>query len=250
MAKKSGKVKEKLANSTSNVSRTPPGDVQFPSVSPKESLVVNDFVPDKILLIPDVFDESECKRFIELIEELPLELTPTPKKGEAVRVNHRIVVQSPSFAATLFSLLSPHLPDFPLPESRISRKANSKPDSNVLKARPAHSFNSNIRMYKYTEGQHFGCHYDDSMTDPVSGAHSEWTLLIYLSGKEDGVIGGETIFYPGEGKKKDKEVPIKPELQRGMALLHRHGYECLRHEGSAVQKGVKYVLRSDVMFMD
>ncbi|KAL5533124.1 CEF1 [Sanghuangporus sanghuang] len=193
MAKKSGKVKEKSANSAPNVSRAPPAEVQFPSVSPKESLVVKDFVPDKILLIPDVFDESECKRFIKLIEELPLELTPAPKKGEAVRVN----------------------------QSRISRKANSKPDSNVLKARPAQSFNSNIRMYKYTEGQHFGCHYDDSVTDPVSGAHSEWTLLIYLSGKEDGVVGGETIFYPGEGKKKDKEVLIKPELQRGMALLHR-----------------------------
>lgn len=60
-----------------------------------------------------------------------------------------------------------------------------------LAARPAHSFNSNIRLYKYTEGQHFGCHYDDWCRDEDTGAHSEWTLLIYLSGEEDGVVGGE-----------------------------------------------------------
>lgn len=34
----------------------------------------------------------------------------------------------------------------------------------------------------------------------------------------------------------------------GMALLHRHGEECLEHEGAAVTEGLKYVLRSDVCF--
>jgi len=33
-------------------------------------------------------------------------------------------------------------------------------------------------------------HYDDSVRDPVTGAISEWTLLIYLTGAEDGVEGG------------------------------------------------------------
>jgi hypothetical protein len=34
-------------------------------------------------------------------------------------------------------------------------------------------------------------HYDDSVKDPLTGAKSEWTLLIYLTGMEDGVEGGE-----------------------------------------------------------
>jgi len=34
----------------------------------------------------------------------------------------------------------------------------------------------------------------------------------------------------------------------GRALLHRHGAACLEHEGRAVRCGVKYVLRSDVVF--
>ena len=46
-------------------------------------------------------------------------------------------------------------------------------------------------MYKYIAGQYFGQHYDDSVRDMVTGAKSEWTLLIYLSGAQDGVEGGE-----------------------------------------------------------
>lgn len=136
-------------------------------------------------------------------------------------------------------------------------------------------------MYKYTPSQHFGPHYDDSVKDAATGAKSEWTLLIYLTGIEDGVKGGEvrvcgcicwaiplkcpkTVFY-----KDQKGIPseaIVAPLTRGTALLHRcvpmitllhsanitrrHGYECLLHEGSPVQKGTKYVLRSDLMFLE
>lgn len=102
-------------------------------------------------------------------------------------------------------------------------------------------------MYKYTSGQHFGPHYDDSVKDPQTGAKSEWTLLIYLTGAEDGVQGGETLFYMDQ-KGKARETIVAP-LTRGTALLHRHGHECLLHEGSQVTRGVKYILRSDLMFM-
>ena len=46
-------------------------------------------------------------------------------------------------------------------------------------------------MYKYTAGQYFGPHYDDSVRDTLTGVKSEWTLLIYLPGAQDGVEGGE-----------------------------------------------------------
>ena len=36
-------------------------------------------------------------------------------------------------------------------------------------------------------------HYDDSVHDVITGAKSEWTLLIYLTGVEDGVEGGEVM---------------------------------------------------------
>lgn len=38
------------------------------------------------------------------------------------------------------------------------------------------------------------------------------------------------------------------QTKAGMALLHKHGQDCMIHEGRLVEKGVKWVLRSDVMF--
>lgn len=34
----------------------------------------------------------------------------------------------------------------------------------------------------------------------------------------------------------------------GAALMHAHGPRCLMHEGAAVNKGVKYLLRSDILY--
>lgn len=84
-------------------------------------------------------------------------------------------------------------------------------------------------------------HYDDSIR--VGRSTSEWTLLLYLTGAEDGVRGGGTAFYPNRNSDG-----IVVELRRGTLLLHRHGNECMLHEGLAVESGVKFVLRSDLMY--
>ena len=48
------------------------------------------------------------------------------------------------------------------------------------------------------------------------------------------------------GKRGKVVASVSPEA--GLALLHRHGEECLEHEGRQVTAGVKYVMRSDVIF--
>ncbi|RPD66304.1 hypothetical protein L227DRAFT_570197, partial [Lentinus tigrinus ALCF2SS1-6] len=216
-----------------------PPQVSFPELSPKEGIECRVLLDDQILLIDEFFSPEECKKYVKFIDSLPLELTPPKKRGEADRVNHRMSISSVDFAQRLYAVLAPHLPAFPYP-------ASVKPPAGAT-ARPPHSLNSNIRVYKYTPGQHFGPHYDDSVRDNATAAKSEWTLLIYLTGAEDGVEGGETIFYK-EHRGKPCES-IVPPLTRGTALLHRHGKDCLLHEGSPVVKGNKYVLRSDLMFM-
>jgi len=222
------------ANSATASQKVPP---QFPPISPKCRLQSHALLEDQIILVDGLMTPEECKRYVHFIDSQSLELTPPKKKGEAERVNYRMSVTSTDMAEQLYSLFSPHLSPFPYP----------KRDGE--EARPVHSFNSNIRMYKYTPGQHFGCHYDDSVRDPQTGAKSEWTLLVYLTGVEDGVKGGETIFYTGQKGKRGTEVITAP-LTRGTALLHRHGHECLLHEGSPVISGNKYILRSDLMFID
>lgn len=66
------------------------------------------------------------------------------------------------------------------------------------------------------------------------------TLLIYLT--EGDLVGGETSFDLGQGRS------IAPPVVTGMGLLHRHGHDCLLHEGKPVLKGTKWVLRSDLMY--
>lgn len=95
----------------------------------------------------------------------------------------RFSVTSVPFAQQLHSVILPHLPSFEYPASARGPRSEGP--------RPPHSLNSNIRVYKYTPDQYFGPHYDDSVRDPETGGKSEWTLLIYLTGVEDGVLGGE-----------------------------------------------------------
>lgn len=242
--------------------------IEWPVLSKKQHLDITVLEPDQILTVQSFLTRTECSNLIRLIDSLPLELTPPPKRGEATRVNQRASIQSSSFASTLFDLITPHLPDI----SSFQKHITPAPVPVLC--------NSNIRLYKYSEGQYFGQHYDESVPGPIlpskatvveptspvppkgnkkakakatpvrgNPTWSEWTILIYLSGQEDGVVGGETVFYTedGVGKNKRQREIIAP-LSRGTLLLHRHGKECLLHEGRLVQRGTKYVLRSDLLF--
>lgn len=48
------------------------------------------------------------------------------------------------------------------------------------------------------------------------------------------------------GNRNRKLAAVAP--RPGLALLHKHGEHCLDHEAAEVRSGVKYVLRSDVVF--
>ncbi len=48
------------------------------------------------------------------------------------------------------------------------------------------------------------------------------------------------------GNRGRKVATVAPDA--GLALLHLHGDDCLQHEAMEVRRGVKYILRSDVVF--
>ena len=48
------------------------------------------------------------------------------------------------------------------------------------------------------------------------------------------------------GKFSDRTEPIVVDLEVGMALLHKHGQDCLLHEGKTVRMGEKWIIRSDL----
>ena len=89
--------------------------------------------------------------------------------------------------------------------------------------------------------------------DPPTPARTTWTLLIYLTGPASGCMGGETVFYPELGqarnfsdKQSEGTQPVVVGLEVGMALLHKHGQDCLLHEGRKVTNGEKWIIRSDI----
>lgn len=55
------------------------------------------------------------------------------------------------------------------------------------------------------------------------------------------ILGADAV-----GKRGKVVASVVPKT--GMALLHRHGDDCLLHEGKPVESGIKYLLRSDVVF--
>jgi len=211
----------------------------WPRVSCKPYLVAEELEKDQIIIINDFLNREECVAFTKFLGKLALTATPPAKRGEANRVNDRISLTSESFAKSLFEAIQPHVSDWPSFQNHLTPPANP------------HSLNPNIRLYRYSEGQYFGPHYDDSVSYSAADGRNvwtEWTLLVYLTGVEDGVEGGETVFYKPAAKKKAAPPPVIAPLARGTALLHRHGKECMLHEGRKVLAGSKLVLRSDLAF--
>jgi hypothetical protein len=75
-----------------------------------------------------------------------------------------------------------------------------------------------------------------------------WTMLLYLTSPSTGCIGGETAFYPEPASKKSEPPePVIVGLETGMVLLHKHGADCMLHEGREVVDGEKWVIRSDLV---
>ena len=104
--------------------------------------------------------------------------------------------------------------------------------------------NGNLRIYKYEKGMSFGKHIDGSDRIPeVSNGNTEITVLVYLTT----LSSGATRFYPAKSSKKDKAgIAFTP--QAGAVLFHVHGDRCLEHEADPVQSGIKYVLRTDIVY--
>jgi len=119
-------------------------------------------------------------------------------------------------------------------------------------------FNSYLRVYRYRPGQVFLTHRDRARPSAVIAAdgnsytwnnhlYSQHTMLLYLNSARDGAFtGGSTTLMPDgvEGAK------IRVNPPQGGALVFPHGKHELSilHAGERVHSGVKYVIRSDVLF--
>ncbi|KAL9049626.1 MAG: hypothetical protein Q9162_007117 [Coniocarpon cinnabarinum] len=257
---------QKVSNATKSIphAQPKPPSLNWPSFEPKispEDLFLHELYSAQIVTISNFWTSSLCKKYIKFLRNLPLVTTPgKPRRGEAVRVNDRFQIEDAQFAERLWSETG--LKDLICAEEEkdVGDGVAASPPRSVQDrwgGTPV-GLNPNIRIYRYSKGQFFDQHYDDSNNlihpgPPPQAACTTWTLLLYLTSPTDGCLGGETVFYPdppaaGEKSKKGQASPdpIVVGIETGMALLHKHGKECMLHEGREVLEGEKWVIRSDL----
>lgn len=174
---------------------------------------------DAVFVIQNFFSRSECKELIRMSESRGFEDAPiTTSSGfemrKEIRNNSRVIFDDVALAEDLWGRAEPFV---------VPSWSYRKPIG----------LNERFRFYRYESGQQFKPHFDGCFTR-TNGQRSEFTFLIYLN---DDFVGGETRFFEPE------LITVKPET--GLALVFHHPQ---LHEGSVVEKGKKYVLRTDVMY--
>lgn len=159
----------------------------------------------------------------EGFDEAPITTSRGAEMRKDVRNNERAMFDDPALAASLFEKVRLHVP-------ATLRERHAPPE---VPAWRAVGLNERFRVYRYRPGQHFKPHFDGSFTREEDVEESALTFMIYL---DEGCVGGETAFH-------DDGVVVTPEL--GTALFFHHR---ILHEGRTIERGVKHVLRSDVMY--
>ena len=171
---------------------------------------------ESIFTISNVLTADECREQIAFAERRGFEVATIegregPRLDREMRNNDRVIVDDIERADGLWRRVAEFVP-----RSRYGRQ--------VL------GLNERLRYYRYNPGQRFFWHFDGAF-ERDNGEASVFTFMIYLN---DGYQGGTTRF---------EELSVKGKL--GMALMFEH--EQL-HMGAKVTAGIKYVLRSDVMY--
>lgn len=168
---------------------------------------------------PDVLSAAECFAWITAAERRGFTDAPiTTARGfvhaPEVRNNTRVMLDDPAAAAALWRKV----------EARVG------PERTPAGTWAPVGLNERLRFYRYEPGQAFRWHFDGAFWRSDREA-SRLTFMVYLNEDFD---GGDTEF---------THQTVRPVA--GAALLFSHE---LLHQGGTVTRGVKYVLRSDVMY--
>ncbi|GIX30118.1 MAG: hypothetical protein KatS3mg124_0590 [Porticoccaceae bacterium] len=184
-----------------------------------------------------VLAPSECRRLVALTEALGYAPDAAVSLPRSVRHNDNLVWLADD--ATL--------------EILWHRLARPLAAAVAGIAPPPLALNGRLRFYRYRRGDYFAFHRDGAWTgsrlrdgrpvaDAFGGRTSRMTVLFYLN---DDFAGGATRFLV-DGGAVDVRTPA------GGVLLFPHGDHPLHrlHASLPVERGVKYILRTDLLCAD
>lgn len=208
-------------------------------MSTPQSMLVNTLLPNYIWVIQNFMSPKECEAWIDWVEcsrELEY-INQRATRYMASRECFRVQMNNPVMAEQLFrriqavkSLLTEEL----MPKNGPTENSSFTPVG----------CNPNLRVYKYSSGHAFSKHIDETNIVPGLG-ETKFTVLVYLSDCH----GGATRFFPPQSSKKEggnNSIAFAPKM--GAMLIHLHGEDCLLHQADPVEKGIKYVLRTDLVY--
>ena len=170
-----------------------------------------------------VFSKEECQQLVVMTEErgyIPALINVGGGREvlmQDVRNNDRCIIDDVALAATIFERVKHTIPE-------------------VFKGRKVVSLNERLRFLRYKPGQKFEPHMDGTYERP-NGERSMITLQLYLN---EGCEGGSTVFLDWNEKNHEEVVP-----KIGQVLIFQHD---ILHCGAEVRQGVKYVMRTDIMY--
>lgn len=176
--------------------------------------------------VDDVLTPDACRRYIDRFEAGRPHVAPIIRKDgvgvdEAVRNNERIMWDDPAEARSILDALHREM-------QATDRGVPAKFRGGALVGA-----NPRLRLYRYRPGQRHGTHWDSEVELEGGTILSRLTLVLYLN---DDFTGGQTRF-----PELDATVSARP----GRALLFQHR---LLHEACSVERGTKYVLRTDLLY--
>ena len=172
-----------------------------------------------VVTLEDVLSGPECAGLIARIEAAGPTAAPiTTSAGFVmrpdIRNNTRVMFDDPELARRLFERVRAHVPER-LEHDWLLCGANER-----------------LRCYRYEAGQYFAPHFDGAFMR----SRQERSLLTFIVYLNECAAGGETGLL-------DLDCAVAPRA--GRALLFNHH---LLHEGARVHRGLKYALRSDLMY--
>jgi predicted 2-oxoglutarate/Fe(II)-dependent dioxygenase YbiX len=192
------------------------------------------------VIVDGLFSPSECEELIRQTEEIGY--SEALVGGSQVRVaearnNWRCMIDDVDLAGRIYRKVLPYIP------------------TSWLGYNPA-GLNERLRFLKYHPGEYFKPHNDGIFVRADGSQASFITVQVYLNDVPEG-SGGETTFTTegmtyGRHKKKTRNqastgAPMKLRVRPviGRVLIFEHH---LPHEGSTLIDGVKYAMRTDVMY--
>lgn len=179
----------------------------------------------KVQILDSFLSPAECSAIVEQIESMGFD---NQFSGDGRLLRSRAQFEHFQLSLHLWTRLKPSLPR--LTEIYGETFKPEPAPKRALESYVPVQLNERFRCYRYGSDEEFRRH-QDFAHEYSDSKRTFLTVLVYLNA---GYAGGETLF---------EHVRVCPKL--GMLAFFPHELE---HEGCKVLSGMKYTLRTDVVY--